>query len=64
MQLLDRAVCLRIAFDREVEKNWKKMAMLCWVERQASCTDERYLFNSVESLAPAERDVNSICLNK
>ena len=38
------------------------ITMLRSVDGQASYTDERYLFNSVESLGPAERDVNSICL--
>ena len=40
------------------------ITMLRSVEGQASCTNERYLFNSVESLGPAERDVNSTALNK
>lgn len=55
------AVCLRIAFNREVEKNWKRITMLRLVEDQASCPDERYLLNSVERLGPIEQDVNSIC---
>ncbi len=37
-----RAVCLWIAFKREVEKNWKMITMLHSVEGQASSTDERY----------------------
>ena len=40
------------------------ITMLRSVEGRASCTDERYLFNSVESLGPAERDVNNICLRE
>ena len=40
--LLYRAVCLRIAFKKKVEKNWKMITMLHSVEGQASCTDERY----------------------
>ena len=42
--LLYRAVCLRIAFKKKVERNWKMITMLHSVEGQASCTDERYLF--------------------
>ena len=56
------AVCLRIAFNRKVEKNWKMITRLRSVEGQASYTDKLYLFNSLESLGLAERDVDSICL--
>ena len=62
MQFFVQGYFSRIAFNREVEKNYKMITMLCSVEGQASCTDEHYLFNRVESMGPAERDMNSIYL--
>ena len=43
MQFFVQGYFSRIAFNREVEKNYKMITMLCSVEGQASCTDEGYL---------------------
>ena len=42
-------ICVWIVFKSEVEKDLKMIAVLKSVEGQASCTDERYLLDSVSN---------------
>ena len=43
MLIFHSVVCLRVAFERKVEKNWKIIAKLNSVDGQASSIDEGYL---------------------